>query len=77
MKKNAFGVIDLLLGLVVISIIFIAVTPMMKSIGGTNLRDSSINYSDAQKQSEQLIDEILRLKESSAESQKLIENLNR
>ena len=75
MKKNAFGVIDLLLGLVVISILFIAAMPMMKSIGGTNLRDSSINYSDAQKQSEQLIDELLRLKESSTESQKLIETV--
>jgi len=75
MKKNAFGVIDLLLGLVVISILFIATMPMMKSIGGTNLRDSSINYSDAKKQSDQLIDELLRLKESSAESQKLIETI--
>ena len=43
MKKNAFGVISLLIGLVIVSVLFIVMMNAMKGIGGKGFGESSVN----------------------------------
>ncbi|MDR1327200.1 MAG: hypothetical protein LBJ74_02200 [Heliobacteriaceae bacterium] len=63
MYKNAFGVIDLLLGLVIISVMFMLMMPTLK--GGSSLNMSGQNQKSIQERVNRQVEEIEHMRQQS------------
>lgn len=61
MKKNAFGVISLLIGLVIVSVLFIIMVNTMKGIGGTG--NSSLNTRSVKQEIDAQVNEIQNMRQ--------------
>ncbi|MCI1274444.1 MAG: hypothetical protein LKG27_08470 [Clostridiaceae bacterium] len=62
MKKNAFGAIDLLLGLVITSIIFIAMMPMLKDFSTSSPKTEDKQLKNVQQQVDEQVNQIQNAK---------------
>lgn len=67
MKRSAFGVISLLLGLVIISIMFILMMNTFKGIGGGGIGGSSINTKSVQEEIDAQVNEIQNIRNQTIE----------
>lgn len=62
--KKAFGAIDLLIGLLIISVVFII---CMKSFNGVSLLNNSVNTKNIQTEVDQRINEIEQMRQQTIE----------
>ena len=67
MKKEAFGVISLLIGLVIVSVLFIIMINAMKGLGGKGLGQSSVNTKNIEQEIDSQINEIQNMRQQSIE----------
>lgn len=63
MYKNGFGAIDMLVTLVIIAALFAFAMPVLKGMGGANLKDSAINYESVEEQTNKKIQEIENMRQ--------------
>lgn len=67
MKKNAFGMISLLLGLVIISVMFLLMINTFKGIGGAGIGGSLINTRSVQEEIDAQVNEIQNIRNQTIE----------
>ena len=61
MKKNAFGAIDLLIGLVITAVIFLISVNALKGVSSLKLKDSAIDKQSVQQHVDETVNEIERM----------------
>ncbi len=76
MKKNAFGVISLLIGLVIVSVLFIVMMNAMKGIGGKGFGESSVNTKNIEQEIDSQINEIQNMRQQSIDFNNQIQQQN-
>ncbi len=63
MRKNAFGAIDLLIGLLIASVIFIIGLNSLKGVSSLKLKDSSVNTQSVQEHVDETVNEIENMRQ--------------
>lgn len=71
-KKNAFGTVEILLTLLIVSIIFIAIIPLFQSSSSLSTKSSADNTS-IQKNIDEQVNQIENIKKQNT---KMLENIN-
>ena len=65
MKRNGFGAISLLLGLVITAIIFLIGVNTFKGISSMKMKDSTINTQSVQEHVDETVNEIEQMRQQS------------
>lgn len=76
MKKNAFGVISLLIGLVIVSVLFIVMMNAMKGISGKGFGEYSVNTKNIEQEIDSQINEIQNRRQQSIDFNNQIQQQN-
>lgn len=73
MKKNGFGAISLLLGLVITAIIFLIGISTFKGVSSIKMKDSSIDSQSVQEHVDQTVNEIEQMRQQTIDYNKQME----
>lgn len=73
MKRNGFGAISLLLGLVITAIIFLIGINTFKGVSSIKMKDSSIDSQSVQEHVDQTINEIEQMRQQTIDYNKQME----
>ena len=65
MKRNAFGAIDLLIGLVITAVIFLISVNALKGVSTLKLKDSGITQESVQQHVDETVNEIEKMRQES------------
>lgn len=76
MKKNAFGAIDLLIGLVITAVIFLISVNALKGVSSLKLKDSAIDKQSVQEHVDETVNEIERMRKEALDYGMEIQNDN-
>lgn len=76
MKKNAFGAIDLLIGLVITAVIFLISVNALKGVPSLKLKDSAIDKQSVQQHVDETVNEIERMRKEALDYGMEIQNDN-
>lgn len=76
MKKNAFGAIDLLIGLVITAVIFLISVNALKGVSSLKLKDSAIDKQSVQQHVDETVNEIERMRKEALDYGMEIQNDN-
>ncbi len=76
MKKNAFGAIDLLIGLVITAVIFLISVNALKGVPSLKLKDSAIDKQSVQEHVDETVNEIERMRKEALDYGMEIQNDN-
>ncbi len=76
MKNKAFGAIDLLIGLVIVSFIFIISMNAFKGVSSLKINDSPVNQQSVQEHVDQTVNEIENMRQQTIDYNKQILNEN-
>lgn len=75
MKRNAFGAIDLLIGLVITAFLFIMMTNVMKGTSSLKINDTPIDTKSVQEHIDQQVNEIENMRQQTIDFNKQSEEL--
>lgn len=73
MKRNGFGAISLLLGLVITAIIFLIGINTFKGVSSIKMKDSSIDSQSVQEHVDQTVNEIEQMRQQTIDYNKQME----
>ena len=73
MKRNGFGAISLLLGLVITAIIFLIGINTFKGVSSIKMKDSSIDSKSVQEHVDQTVNEIEQMRQQTIDYNKQME----
>lgn len=73
MKRNGFGTISLLLGLVITAIIFLIGINTFKGVSSIKMKDSSIDSQSVQEHVDQTVNEIEQMRQQTIDYNKQME----
>lgn len=73
MKRNGFGAISLLLGLVITAIIFLIGINTFKGVSSIKIKDSSIDSQSVQEHVDQTVNEIEQMRQQTIDYNKQME----
>lgn len=73
MKRNSFGAISLLLGLVITAIIFLIGINTFKGVSSIKMKDSSIDSQSVQEHVDQTVNEIEQMRQQTIDYNKQME----
>ncbi|CDE44739.1 unknown [Clostridium sp. CAG:768] len=73
MKRNGFGAISLLLGLVITAIIFLIGISTFKGVSSIKMKDSSIDSQSVQEHVDQTVNEIEQMRQQTIDYNKQME----
>lgn len=73
MKRNGFGAISLLLGLVITAIIFLIGISTFKGVSSIKMKDSSIDSQSVQEHVDQTVNEIEQIRQQTIDYNKQME----
>lgn len=76
MKRKAFGAIDLLIGLVITTVLFMIMIPTMKNVGGMKFKGTSVNQKSVEQQVDETVNEVEALRRQSIDAQTKIQEEN-
>lgn len=76
MKKNAFGAIDLLIGLVITAVIFLISVNALKGVSSLKLKDNAIDKQSVQQHVDETVNEIERMRKEALDYGMEIQNGN-
>lgn len=76
MKKNAFGAIDLLIGLVITAVIFLISVNALKGVSSLKLKDTAIDKQSVQQHVDETVNEIERMRKEALDYGMEIQNGN-
>lgn len=76
MKRNAFGAIDLLIGLVITAFLFIMMTNVMKGTSSLKINDTPIDTKSVQEHIDQQVNEIENMRQQTIDFNKQSEEIN-
>lgn len=76
MKRNAFGAIDLLIGLVITAFLFIMMTNVMKGTNSLKINDTPIDTKSVQEHIDQQVNEIENMRQQTIDFNKQSEEIN-
>lgn len=76
MKKNAFGAIDLLIGLVITAVIFLISVNALKGVSSLKLKDSATDKQSVQQHVDETVNEIERMRKEALDYGMEIQNDN-
>ena len=76
MKRNGFGAISLLLGLVITAIIFLIGISTFKGVSSIKMKDSSIDSQSVQEHVDQTVNEIEQMRQQTIDYNKQLEQNN-
>ncbi len=76
MKRNGFGAISLLLGLVITAIIFLIGISTFKGVSSIKMKDSSIDSQSVQEHVDQTVNEIEQMRQQTIDYNKQMEQNN-
>ena len=76
MKRNGFGAISLLLGLVITAIIFLIGINTFKGVSSIKMKDSSIDSQSVQEHVDQTVNEIEQMRQQTIDYNKQMEQNN-
>lgn len=76
MKKNAFGAIDLLIGLIITAVIFLISVNALKGVSSLKLKDSAIDKQSVQQHVDETVNEIERMRKEALDYGMEIQNDN-
>lgn len=70
MKYKAFGAIDLLIGLLIVSFIFIISMNAFKGVSSLKLNDSPVNHQSVQQHVDETVNEIEKIRQQTIDYNK-------
>ncbi|MFR1673192.1 MAG: SurA N-terminal domain-containing protein [Candidatus Gastranaerophilaceae bacterium] len=76
MKRNAFGAIDLLIGLVITAFLFIMMNNVMKGTNSLKINDTPIDTKSVQEHIDQQVNEIENMRQQTIDFNKQSEEIN-
>ncbi|CCY62059.1 unknown [Clostridium sp. CAG:967] len=76
MKKNAFGAIDLLIGLAITAVIFLISVNALKGVSSLKLKDTAIDKQSVQQHVDETVNEIERMRKEALDYGMEIQNGN-
>ncbi|MFQ8626847.1 MAG: hypothetical protein ACLSA2_10550 [Candidatus Gastranaerophilaceae bacterium] len=76
MKKNAFGAIDLLIGLAITAVIFLISVNALKGVSSLKLKDNAIDKQSVQQHVDETVNEIERMRKEALDYGMEIQNGN-
>lgn len=76
MKRNAFGAVDLLIGLVITAFLFIMMTNVMKGTSSLKINDTPIDTKSVQEHIDQQVNEIENMRQQTIDFNKQSEEIN-
>lgn len=76
MKKNAFGAIDLLIGLAITAVIFLISVNALKGVSTLKLKDNAIDKQSVQQHVDETVNEIERMRKEALDYGMEIQNGN-
>lgn len=76
MKKNAFGAIDLLIGLAITAVIFLISVNALKGVSSLKLKDTAIDKQSVQQHVDETVNEIERMRKEALDYGMEVQNGN-
>ncbi len=76
MKKGAFGAIDLLIGLVITTFVFLIGMNAMKGLSSINLNGNSVDTKSVQEHVDEQVNEIENMRQQTINYQQNVQNVD-
>ncbi len=76
MKKDAFGAIDLLIGLVITAFVFLIGMNAMKGLSSINLNGNSVDTKSVQEHVDEQVNEIENMRQQTINYQQNVQNVD-